>query len=74
MIYMICKFWMSYVNYKSCVSECLVMIEVALCKIWGSQYVEKTYIWVTDLFQKESEMRNRNSDHQIAFIATQNVY
>ena len=33
----------------------------------------KNVIWVTDLFQKESEMRNRNSDHQIAFIATQNV-
>ena len=31
-------------------------------------------VWATNLFQKESGIGNQKSNHQIAFLATQNVY
>ena len=64
------------------------MIGVALCKTWGSQFVEKNrnrcgedieafFILLRlskNLFQKESDIGNWRSDYQTAFITTRNVY
>ena len=57
------------------------MIGVALFKIWGSHFTEKKnrnrhgedLFAFANLFQKESDIENLRSDHQIAFITTQNV-